>query len=215
MDQLVRALETAPNDAEIASLVLEELRRGHPAVSIRALLSSPARDVQVTGAWLLAELGAAASDLASDLDIVLSAPDEAVRVYGLDALMAISTSCSTRTIATGLELINDQSTVVRKYAIRAMAVIPTEDLRRAAAAIQSPDVRSAVRWLAALPTSGPDEVQVRLRDPNPVWRRTAAAAALKLATSSVAPLVEAARSQEEDINAFAQLELRVRNLGPD
>ncbi len=208
-DEAVERLLAGTARHDDAYSILQALFEGHPTTAVSRLTQSSEPAAISAGAWLMSELGDKAADLRDEFAGLLVNTQPAVRIFGLDSVIVNAAACDGDTIATAIALVDDPDDVVRRHAIRLLAVARDEDLRRGAKQLLDTNIRALAQWIT---DSGPDErsaeaIEDRLKSSDPRVRRFAAAMALRLAPSTVLPLRRAAASQDEEIKGFAEFEL--------
>lgn len=210
----------ATGDPHGANRLLQEFVRGYPLERLRLLLRSNNPEVVKTGVFIASELGRGACALVDEFAPLLRHKTHGVRFDVLDCVLLCATALHGEMIARAIDLINDRDASVRWKALGFISRTTKAQLR-ASLPFLGREMRPHIAWLASVkvrtwPTevwSARTRVQERilrgLRDPDPLRRRVAAAAAARVARIHTAALSRAASSGDSDVASFAQSELRI------
>jgi hypothetical protein len=208
-DELVRRILAGDEDGMLGYHLLQEVVLGYPMTAVPQLLHSALPTAVSAGAFIVEELGSGAAPLAPEFRALLHRAEPRVRDGALDAVMVNASVCDEHTLADAVALVDDPHVGVRRRAMRLLAVVPLDDLRRGLPSIQNPTVRANMVWLTADRTEATlaREAMARLDADDPVTRRFATATALRVVGSTDVPLRRAAQARDRDAGEYAAFEL--------
>lgn len=212
-DELVALLGTIDATSAAADTakmeLLTELFHGYPVTALTPLMRSEDPSVVKIAAWLVSEMGENAAPVLGEVAALLAHPERTARFFALDAVMTSASPSDGRIVAEAIALIDDEQSAVRMKAMRLLAVVSAPVLRAGLAHLPPGRLRDLTAWSAEV-AEGHGEIDRHLellRGLEPLERRFAAAAALRVAPGDRRPLEHASRSDDPDIQVFASREL--------
>ena len=207
--QLVdRVTSGSADTGRLANDVLRDFQRGLPVDGLLVLVRHQDPDVAELGAWIAAELGAAAAPLADDMVAQLKSPSRVVRYYAIDVVLAGAVGARSGLVAQVLPLLDETDDAVRWKATGLLVRASTGQLESALDVLTSTSSNdphiALVRWLLSSEARNPGMVRERLSAEDPLTRRYAVAAAARLSEVTDEPLRAASASAADaDLRRFA------------
>lgn len=199
--------------------LLREFHRGCPLRCLRPLLLSDDNDVVTAGAFIAAELGAAAKPLLPDVVALLVHPAKWVRSDAIDVVLVCATGSDGSAIAAVLPLVEDTERGVRFKALAFLARASGDQLQAALGHLMAAEPASRhlvpLRWFTNLSPRDSAQVTNALDGSDALLRKYAGAAAVRISGYAIAPLLCAARNGDEDVSGFCTHELELIRAARD
>lgn len=211
-DELVAFLRSGDATAAAADAakmeLLSELFHGYPVTALAPLMRSEDPSVVKIAAWLVSEMGEHAAPVLDEVAVLLAHPERTARFFALDAVMTAASPVDGGLVAAAVALIDDEEGVVRRKAMRMLAVVSASVLLAGLEHLPPGRLRDLTAWSAEV-AEGHGVLSRHLemlRSPDPLERRFAAAAALRVAADDPRPVEEASQSDDPDVRVFASRE---------
>lgn len=199
------AVESATNE------LLNEVFDGYPINELRRLTRSSNPTAVKAGSWILSELGPLAAPMMSEITALLEHPLRYVRFFAIDAVLSNAEAEDGRSVAKVISLLADPDEGVRWKVLRFLSQATTAQLTAGARDLAPPSSARLTNWLAidSCDSSHVQEVVDGLSASDRLTRMFAAAAAARLARTTLDAVKQAAESEDAEIRSFAQEELRL------
>ena len=186
--------------------LLQAYFAGFPKETLRPLLKSDDSSVQRSAAFIVSELGIAASSLVSEFPRLLSSQDQHVVWYAVEALAVCAKGESVSHFAHVVLMLESGLDPIRRLAMRLMARVDHSQLVGAREYFDDQDGRFEpyVRGLSALTNGRLDELGIRamLEHIDPLVRRFGAIAASRFRSQFPASWLLVKESQDEDVRSI-------------
>jgi hypothetical protein len=216
---LIADIITGPDDAEqigkAAFELLNEILAGATSpTDLQPLLHSTRTSAVEAGAWVLAELGADAASMMTEIDRLLDDQSRKTRFWAIDALNGAASVADGATLAKAIQLIADDDSAVRWKVLDFLGKMSSDLLTSGLSHTNDDHIRNLLSWLLG-PGSDPGEsgaIQTRLDHDDRTTRLFAAAAAFRIGRSDASPLEYAATSGDDTISSHARYGLEFSRL---
>ena len=222
-DELMERLLLGADDGS-ANQLLGEIGRGYPVNRILRLTHSDVPLVVGKGAWIISELGPRAAEMMDEVDRLLDYPVREVRFFAVDAALRGGTIDHAPTIAKAIMLIGDPDDAVRWKVLQLLARAPQGNLKASVPYLADAGIGLLVRWLAGVggdwlagvggDSDSAQDVVDRLTSDDRLTRLFAAAAAARLAPTTLTPLELATASADDEVSSYAKGELGLPRRRP-
>lgn len=208
-DTLVSRVLNGPSAHDVQDL-LTEFSAGYPMLNLTRLLRSGDDQVVKVAVWMASELGELAHPILPDVQRLLGHHLPYVRGFALDTILLAASPNDGDVLADAVCRIDDEDEGVRWKAIHFLARATTPQLRAAVKHCNQLQLAAVVRWLLAVSAeSKTDEIVQRIDAGESTSRLVAAAAAARVSSRSMVPLLRASRSENSEIQSFARQWLEI------
>ncbi len=201
-------------EGKAANDLLRQVLRGYPAQNLSRLIHSENSKAVESGAFVVSELGAQASQILDEVDFLLSHPSRNARFDALDAALVGASDEHAAVLAKAIMLVADPDQAVRWKALQFLARSSRDQLAAAAPSLADQHVADLVTWLMAMGNDGGNlpEILSRLHDSDKTTRMFAAAAAARVAATDRRGIEQAAASGDPEIRSFAESVISMLDL---
>ena len=203
-DELVERICEGGSDDDAHEL-LAEFYRGYPISNLRRLFHSNREDAIKAGAWMISELGQAATPLLDDVPWLLRHHLRYARFFALDAVLVAASVTHGPVIAEAIRLIDDEDDAVRWKAMHFLSRATTHQLRAGVRHLNELTIARLVKWLLdSVSAERASEIIAAIGDEDPLRRRIGTAAAARIAPENRTPLEHAESSSDVEVAGFAR-----------
>lgn len=202
---LIERITSAPENERVAVLsneLLREFHRGYPLDDLRVLLRSDDERILTLAAWLLSELGEKSRPLLNDVVPLLSHPLKGIRFWVLASLFWTSpqNGCD---LAQAFELLEDSEPGIRWKVLDILTRVSLEQIEAARNCLELRRSNlSHLAGLSVLRNGDPNQVITGLRSDDPLVRKYAFAAAVRVHKDHPEPIAYASTVDDDDIKGF-------------
>lgn len=189
--------------------LLQSYFAGFPLATLRPLLRSEDEFVQRSAAFIVSELGSSAESLIDDIIVLLGSTDRHVRYYAMEALTVCSMGEQAEKFAHVARMLESEDAALRALAMRLLSKADRSQLEAAGNFFKASGAgdrrhESGLLTLAVGSKIEPSTVGEMIRDTAPLTRKYGAIAAKLLLREHPELMAEAAKSEDSELQKFAQ-----------
>lgn len=206
------AIVRATGDSEASHSLLNEFFSGYSLENLRTLLRSDEEKSVRAGVWIASELGDRCSEVLEDMRPLLHHASRYVRFFAVDCILLAAEPWQTDLLGSAAGLVWDEDAAVRWKALTFLTNTTVGQLLGAAHGTVEPWFSAELEWLASLGPGDSEAVRMRLGSSKSTVRRLGAAAAARLAASSIQLLELASANSDPDVASFAAEQLALGRI---
>jgi HEAT repeat protein len=206
---LIERIASAPEHERVGVLsteLLREFHRGYPLDDLRQLLSSKDENLVAVAVWIVSELGEKSRPLLGDLVHLLVHPVKGIRFWAVDGLFWTlpHNGCD---LAEAFKLLDDPESGVRWKVLDVLSRLSREQIGAAYGCLEARGSDSShllgLRWLLSDQALAPASIVTALRNADPIVRKYALVAAVRLRKEHPEALIYASTVDDADVRKIA------------